>query len=129
MSRRLDAHARVAATAAAVAVLLAACGGGSSKPSDDELLAKGDELYHGAGTCQTCHGADLRGTTMGPPFLEAIYAPDHHPDEAFYDAVDNGVRPHHWKFGPMPALPHLDGDDVEAIVFYVRMEQRRAGIR
>ena len=63
-----------------------------------------------------------------PPFLDAVYAPDHHPNSAFFSAVKNGVQPHHWDFGPMPALPHLDDDDTEAIVAYIRQEQRRAGI-
>jgi mono/diheme cytochrome c family protein len=112
--------------------LLAGCGGGGGGGEDltyDELVAKGDELYHGRGTCAVCHGADLRGTDMGPPFLDEIYAPGHHADTAFFAAVENGVRPHHWQFGSMPPLPTVDEDDVEAIVAYVRQEQREAGIR
>lgn len=111
------------------AVVLAGCAGGDAAESGGgDLVARGDELYHGAGTCQTCHGADLQGTAMGPPFLDSIYAPDHHPDEAFFAAVENGVRPHHWDFGPMPRIEGLDDDDITAIVAYVRDEQRRAGV-
>lgn len=124
--------AAVLVAAAAAVLLLGGCGGeegsGGEQLTGAALVARGDELYHGEGTCQTCHGADLEGTSMGPSFLDATYAPDHHPDASFYAAVEDGVRPHHWDFGSMPALPHLDDDDVEAIVAYVRAEQREAGI-
>jgi mono/diheme cytochrome c family protein len=79
-------------------------------------------------TCAACHGTDLQGTTMGPPFLDPIYAPNHHPDESFYAAIENGVQPHHWDFGPMPAQPSVSADDAAAIIAYVRSEQTEAGI-
>lgn len=75
-----------------------------------------------------CHGGDLKGTKTGPPFLSPVYAPNHHPDEAFYAAVANGVQPHHWEFGPMPAQPSVSPEDVAAIVAYIRAEQQKAGI-
>lgn len=118
--------ARTALVAIAIAVLAA---GGGGEPSPADLEARGDELFHGKATCATCHGADLQGTPMGPPLLDRIYAPGHHPDAAFYRAVANGVQPHHWDFGPMPALTtHSDEDDVEAIIAYVRSRQRANGI-
>ena len=116
-------HARVAAAVVAVA-LLAACGGGDS----GDPAERGEALFRGEGTCATCHGPALQGTPMGPSFLDQIYAPGHHPDAAFHAAVRNGVQPHHWAFGPMPALPHLDEDDVDDIIAFVRREQRAAGI-
>lgn len=109
----------------AVATLIG-CGGNGETATD--AADRGDALFHGKATCATCHGADLRGTSMGPPLLDAIYAPDHHPDEAFHAAVRNGVQPHHWQLGPMPALPHLDADDIDAVIAYVRREQRAQGI-
>lgn len=102
-----------------------ACGGGTG---GGDPVARGRDLFRGEATCATCHGADLRGTSMGPSFLDAIYAPNHHPDVAFHAAVKNGVQPHHWAFGPMPPLPHLDTDDVDAIIAFVRDAQRKAGI-
>lgn len=110
-------------TAVVVAAALAACGS-----SDEDPVAKGERLFQGEGTCATCHGADLRGTPMGPPFLHELYVPDHHPDQAFQNAVRNGVQPHHWGFGPMPPLTHLSADDVRAITAYVRAQQQEAGI-
>lgn len=65
---------------------------------------------------------------VGPTFQDDVYAPPHHPDSAFQRAIEQGVRPHHWDFGPMPALPHLDTDDVRAITAYVSSEQRKPGI-
>ena len=115
---------------AIIAILLvaAACGGGSSSASPNDLVAKGDELFHGEATCAICHGADLRGTPMGPPFINEIYGPGHHPDAAFFNAVAKGVQPHHWDFGPMPPLPDVSREDVEAIVAYVRSVQQENGI-
>ena len=117
----------------AVVLVGAACGGdgggqGSSggDASPDDLVVEGQALYEG--TCAACHGADLKGTDNGPPFLDAIYEPGHHPDEAFYAAVRSGVQPHHWNFGPMPPQPDVSPDDVEAIVAYIRAEQKEAEI-
>jgi mono/diheme cytochrome c family protein len=112
------------ATAGVVVALTAACGG---EPSGDPA-ERGAALFRGEGTCATCHGASLEGTPMGPSFLDPIYAPGHHPDAAFHAAVRNGVQPHHWAFGPMPALPHLDDGDVDDIIAFVRKEQRAAGV-
>ena len=130
-------HRRGAATfghalnvAFVVGLLTSACGGEetpTTPPSAQErLIARGRDLF--ADNCPTCHGVDLEGTSTGPPFLHEIYAPNHHPDEAFYAAVAQGVRPHHWRFGPMPPVPSLTEDDVRAIVAYIRSVQEREGI-
>lgn len=115
-----------------VAMLLGACGGGGSSNvglDEHELIVKGDGLFHGEATCQICHGPDLRGSGMGPPLVDQRYAPSKLPDQAIYDAVQHGMRSHNSSFGPMPALPHLDHADVEAIIAYVRSVQRENGIR
>jgi mono/diheme cytochrome c family protein len=106
--------------------LLAACasdagdaGGGSAQAGD------GAALY--AANCSACHGADLRGTGMGPSQLSIVYEPNHHPDVSFRTAIRNGVTPHHWDFGPMPAVSGLDDDEITAIIAYVREVQQREG--
>lgn len=112
--------------------LLASCGGGddgagsSAASGDPELIAEGKTYYEG--TCAACHGIDLKGTATGPPFLDPVYAPGHHPDAAFFTAVEFGVKPHHWDFGAMPPQQHISDEQVEAIVAYVRSEQMEAGI-
>jgi mono/diheme cytochrome c family protein len=99
-------------------------------PTEDqdgsELVTQGRAVYED--TCALCHGADLKGTDSGPPFLSVIYAPNHHPDESFYVAVEQGVQPHHWDFGPMPPQPAVTREQVEAIVAYIRSQQQAAGI-
>ena len=100
-------------------------GVGLSCGSDDPD-ASGRAAYEA--TCAACHGEELRGTSMGPPFLEAIYAPDHHPDDSFRAAVAQGVPPHHWNFGPMPPQAHISDREIDAIIAYVRARQLEAGI-
>jgi mono/diheme cytochrome c family protein len=102
-------------------VALVACTGGSS---DGE--ADGSQLF--AANCATCHGDQAQGTNQGPPLVHQLYEPSHHSDDAFRSAVANGVTPHHWEFGPMPAVPGLDAAAVDAIIGYVRGLQREAGI-
>ena len=114
-----------------ILLLSGACGGDATPDAfggdpGPDLIAQGQRLYQQ--NCAVCHGVDLKGTDTGPPFLSPIYAPNHHPDEAFYAAVANGVEPHHWEFGPMPAQPAVGRDDVTAIVAYVRSRQQDAGI-
>jgi mono/diheme cytochrome c family protein len=131
--RVLRARAFRRASAAVLVILVAgflgACGSdGDTQPADqgDPLLAEGRSLYEE--NCSVCHGVDLQGTDAGPPFLSEIYAPNHHPDGSFYVAVEKGVQPHHWEFGPMPPQPSVTPEDVAAIVAYVRSQQVQAGI-
>ena len=115
-------------------ILAVSCGGTQSETSttgiegqtpSDDMLAKGAELY--AASCSECHGADLRGTDRGPSHLSIAYEPNHHSDAVFALAVNNGVRAHHWDFGPMLPVEGLSKSDVDAIVAFVRSEQRREG--
>ena len=118
------------ALASALLVMLVACGGaqgGAGSPSASVGdVARGEVLYQA--NCASCHGVDLRGTDQGPPHLDPVYLPNHHADITFRLAVANGVRPHHWRFGPMPPIEGLDDEDVTAIIAYVRAQQRAAGM-
>lgn len=111
--------------------LLAGCAPSASDPPNPVLAGTGDvaagqPLF--AANCAQCHGVDADGTARGPSFLSDIYEPSHHGDGAFLIAVRNGVQPHHWDFGPMPALGGLSDDDVADIVAWVRQQQRAVGI-
>jgi mono/diheme cytochrome c family protein len=122
------AHVVVAAVAALV---VEACGGGDGAPKTAaERAAAGEKTY--VSICAACHGRDLRGTAAGPSMLAPVFAPATHPDSAFYDAVENGVTAHgHFEkstWGPMPALPTVDHDDVTNVLTHVRARQRAAGV-
>jgi mono/diheme cytochrome c family protein len=89
-------------------------------------VAEGKVLF--GQNCSVCHGPVGDGTTQGPPLVNIIYEPNHHADAAFFLAVRNGVRAHHWRFGDMAPLPGVTDETVQAIVGYVRWMQRQVGI-
>jgi len=78
--------------------------------------------------CQTCHGAKAAGTTNGPSLIHKIYEPSHHSDKSFHRAVRYGVQPHHWQFGQMPPIEHVQPKQVDSIIRYVRELQQANGI-
>ena len=117
---------RVAGAALVIGVL-AGCGTGGGQPGEQvDRAAAGQELF--AANCSACHGIGAVGTDQGPPLVHEVYEPSHHGDDAFRNAVAQGVQPHHWDFGPMPPAADLDEAEVSAIIAYVRGLQRAAGI-
>ncbi len=123
---------RVALSALACLVAMGCRSGDAPVPADfapgpvPAEFALGERLF--AGSCAKCHGPLALGTEMGPPLVHRIYEPSHHGDAAFLLAVTQGVVPHHWSFGPMPAIPEVTREDVPEIIGYVRWLQRSAGI-
>ena len=125
--------AAVVVVAAAVAIAVTAGGGTDDNggpsavaaPPVDSKAERGRKPYEA--TCAVCHGRDLKGSSSGPPLLDRIYEPGHHPDESFRRAVKQGVQAHHWSFGDMPAQKVSD-DEIERIIAFVRAQQERAGI-
>ena len=116
----------MAVAVVAVCVVLAACASDAGDANGGSASAEdGSALY--AARCAACHGADLRGTGMGPSQLSIVYEPKHHSDDSFRAAIRNGVSPHHWDFGPMPAVSGLDDDEITAIIAYIREAQQREG--
>ncbi len=79
--------------------------------------------------CVSCHGRGARGGRTGPSLIHKTYESSHHADLAFYMAVKNGVRRHHWQFGDMPPISNVSPEQVGHIVVYIRGEQRKAGMR
>ena len=80
-------------------------------------------------SCADCHGVNAIGTDTGPPLIHDYYNPGHHGDGAFYTAVANGVRQHHWQFGNMEPLPQVTQDQTRMIIAYIREMQVANGIR
>ena len=80
--------------------------------------------------CRSCHGKNAAGIDgVAPPLVHIIYEPNHHGDEAFQMAAQNGVRQHHWPFGNMSPVKTVSRDDVSKIIAYVRTLQRANGIQ
>ena len=116
---------------AAAALLLTGCGERAPVMQFDPgpvpaEHADGARRFEAA--CAPCHGRFAVGSEVGPPLLHPYYQPSHHADAAFRRAVEFGVRPHHWSYGPMPAVAGLLPADVDRIIAYVRWLQRRAGV-
>ena len=114
----------------ALAVLLGGCGERAPVAHFDpgpipSEHAAGVRVYDAA--CLRCHGAFAAGSDLGPPLIHDYYEPDHHADAAFQRAVRFGVRPHHWSYGPMPAVPGLTDEEVAQVIAYIRWLQGRAG--
>ena len=110
------------------ALVVAACGDAPEvviEPQDSDLVASGAEFY--AAFCSECHGKDLGGTDKGPSHLSILYEPNLHSDGAFQLAVLRGSPAHHWDFGPMPPVGGLSEDQVDAIIAFVREQQRIEG--
>lgn len=113
------------------AVLIASCSGNDTTDQTladaevDAVGGLGSEVY--ANNCASCHGADLRGTDKGPSQLSIVYEPNHHPDDAYRSAIANGAPQHHWTFGNMPPVEGLSGEEVEAVIAFIRAEQERLG--
>ena len=97
-----------------------------TRPALSERASAGEGLFNAK--CSLCHGVNAAGTNQGPPLIDRIYEPGHHPDVSIRVAVRQGVRQHHWKFGNMPPVPSVSEDDVEKIICYVREMQRANGI-
>ena len=97
-------------------------------PPLDATTKLGERLFNES--CASCHGANAAGQQgIAPPLVHKIYEPGHHADGAFFLAVKQGVRAHHWPFGDMPSVEGLTQRDVERIVAYIRLLQRANGIQ
>ena len=123
----------MAVVMAVVAVLVtAACGSGGAKQAkaapltQEQLVAKGRAIFQI--TCATCHGTTLHGTSMAPSMIQAAFAPDQTPDQAFFNAIRHGVPQKRFEKGPMPAQPSVATADIPAVVAYVRSVQAQNGI-
>ena len=92
-----------------------------------DQYAKGKKTFQN--NCSKCHGGWAQGTEQGPPLIHKIYEPSHHADMAFFQAVQFGVRAHHWPYGNMPPIPGVNKKSVDAIISFLRWWQRENGIR
>ncbi len=129
--------------AIAALLTLAACGGDDTPPPTSstpqsasqapssgsglsEMARAGETVFNA--NCSLCHGVGAVGTKQGPPLLDRVYHPGHHPDASFRNAVRNGVQSHHWPFGDMAPVPGVSADEIEEVICYVRETQRANGL-
>lgn len=99
---------------------------GPAFSEEDARHKAGEEVFNKK--CSHCHGIKGSGTDKGPPLVHVIYRSGHHSDLSFRLAVQNGVRAHHWRFGDMPPVEGVAGNEIEEIIKYIRTLQREAGI-
>lgn len=114
----------------------AGCSGSKDEPPPTSMISPGvkvpTEYAPGEAAfnkfCLPCHGQAAAGTNRGPGFIDRIYEPNHHGDEAFFRAPRMGVRAHHWPFGDMPKIEGVSDENLRQIIGYIRYLQRQAGI-
>ena len=68
------------------------------------------------------------GTNQGPPLVDKTYHPGHHPDFSIRNAINKGVKQHHWFFGDMPPVAGVSPDDAEKIICHIRDTQLANGL-
>jgi mono/diheme cytochrome c family protein len=110
-----------------VAAMATACGGSAEEPTERAAGEIDGAALYGR-SCASCHGDDLRGTDRGPSHLSQVYEPGHHPDASFRAAIERGSPAHHWDFGDMPPISGLDDSEIDAIIAFVREQQRVEGL-
>lgn len=105
----------------AIALLAAALSGcGSTQGTDGRALF--------ATNCALCHGPAGQGTDQGPSLRVVRYLPEQLSDAEMAAGIRNGVPEQEFDYGPMPAFPRLDDDEIDAIVEVVRDLQREGGL-
>lgn len=105
----------------------AAAGASASLPvptgSSRQMVQLGDQVFHGAGgaACTGCHGADARGTPLGPSLITRQWLWS----DGSYDGITRVVRkgvPQPKQFRePMPPMggTQLNEEQVQAVAAYI----------
>jgi mono/diheme cytochrome c family protein len=84
-------------------------------------IAKGDSIFHKAGNCYACHGANAQGL-VGPNLTDSIWIHSDGSYDAIVKQVTTGVPKEQSKSGiPMPPKggSTISDDDVKAVAAYV----------
>ena len=73
--------------------------------------------------CADCHGPRAEGTDRGPSLLHPAYRAEAMGDAAYRAAVRRGVRARLWGYGDMPAIPGVPGEELDAVIAFLRAVQ------
>lgn len=95
-------------------------------PEFSSEAKRGGALF--MGKCASCHGFYAQGTEKGPPLLHKYYHPGHHSDQAFWQAIRNGSRQHHWSFGDMKPVDNVSDEQIPLLIRFVRELQKANGV-
>jgi cbb3-type cytochrome c oxidase subunit III len=88
------------------------------------MLDLGDRIFHGevaSGTCAGCHGAEGKGTPLGPDLSSGKWMWSDGSLSGIVETIRHGVpKPKEYR-SPMPAMggAQLDSQQVEAVAAYV----------
>jgi glucose/arabinose dehydrogenase/mono/diheme cytochrome c family protein len=89
-----------------------------------EMIALGDRIYHGevgAATCTGCHGANAKGTPLGPDLTDTQWLWGDGSYAAIAKTITTGVpQPKQYR-SPMPPMggAELSSDQVSAVAAYI----------
>ncbi|MDH3762426.1 MAG: cytochrome c [Gammaproteobacteria bacterium] len=111
-----------------ISAVLSAVSAAATVSAADEVeipfeMARGQLLYEKY--CSSCHGLQLDGSDQGPPLIHPFYKPSHHGDKAFYRAVLQGTKQHHWNFGDMKPVEGMTPKKMDSVIPFVRYYQRQ----
>ena len=84
-------------------------------------IAQGDSIFHGAGNCYACHGANAQGA-VGPSLADAEWIHSDGSYDAIVKQITTGVPQNESKSGiPMPPKggSTITDDQIKAVAAYV----------
>jgi glucose/arabinose dehydrogenase/mono/diheme cytochrome c family protein len=89
-----------------------------------EMVALGDRIYHGqvaAATCTGCHGANAKGTPLGPDLTDTQWLWGDGSFAAIAKTITTGVSEPKQYRSPMPPMggAQLSSDQVSAVAAYI----------
>jgi glucose/arabinose dehydrogenase/mono/diheme cytochrome c family protein len=88
-----------------------------------EMVAQGEQLYHGSGgaTCVGCHGANAKGTPLGPDLTDKIWLWSDGSFPGIAKTITQGVTTPKQYRAPMPALggSQLTPEQVSQVSAYI----------
>jgi glucose/arabinose dehydrogenase/mono/diheme cytochrome c family protein len=89
-----------------------------------QMLALGDRIYHGevaAATCTGCHGANAKGTPLGPDLTDTQWLWGDGSYAAIAKTITTGVSQPKQYRSPMPPMggAQLSSDQVSAVAAYI----------